>query len=124
MFGVRLHLIGLAVREIVSIFDLLGIDRSHGAIWNWMHTLSEDQSDLPTAQPPRVAVDGEQTEINSERKWLYAAINTGERPNTSASAERATASEVVHRTRATVGSESSGLFHLCFCAEWFPQRTE
>jgi putative transposase len=39
---------GLSLREIVAVFDWLGVDRSHGAIWNWTHTLSETQADLPT----------------------------------------------------------------------------
>lgn len=32
--GVRLHSMGLSVREVVAVLDLLGIDCSHGAIWN------------------------------------------------------------------------------------------
>jgi len=40
-FGVRLHTAGLSIRETVAILDLLGVDRSHGAAWNWVHTLSE-----------------------------------------------------------------------------------
>ena len=76
VFGVRLHSMGLSVREVVSVFELLGIDRSHGAIWNWTHTLSEAQSDPPTAAPSRVAVDEKQIEVDGEKKWLYAAIDT------------------------------------------------
>ncbi len=67
---------GLSVREIVSVLELLGIDRSHGAIWNWTHKLSEAQSDPPTAQPSWVAVDEKQIEVDGEKKWLYAAIDT------------------------------------------------
>ena len=44
-FEVRLHAVGLSIRETVAILDLLGVDRSHGAVWNWVHTLSEAQSD-------------------------------------------------------------------------------
>ncbi len=76
VFGVRLHSMGLSVREVVSVLDLLGVDRSHGAIWNWTHTLSEAQSDPPTATPSRVAVDEKQIEVDGEKKWLYAAIDT------------------------------------------------
>ncbi len=76
VFGVRLHSMGLSVREVVSVLELLGIDRSHGAIWNWTHTLSEAQSDPPTASPSRVAVDEKQIEVDGEKKWLYAAIDT------------------------------------------------
>jgi hypothetical protein len=50
-FGVRLHSAGLSIRETVAILDLMGVGRSHGALWNWMHTLFEAQSDPPTAQP-------------------------------------------------------------------------
>ena len=34
VFGVRLHSMGLSVREVVAGLDLLGVDRSHGAVWN------------------------------------------------------------------------------------------
>ncbi len=76
VFGVRLHSMGLSVREVVVVLELLGIDRSHGAIWNWTHKLSEEQSDPPTATPSRVAVDEKQIEVDGEKKWLYAAIDT------------------------------------------------
>src|SRR6056297_1235532 len=75
-FGVRLHSAGLSIRETVAILDLLGVDRSHGAVWNWVHTLSEAQSDPPTAEPSRVAVDEKQIKVDGEKKWLFAAIDT------------------------------------------------
>lgn len=55
---------------------LLGVDRSHGAVWDWMHKHSERQSGPPMAEPPRVAVDEKQIEIDGKEKWLYAAIIT------------------------------------------------
>jgi len=75
-FGARLHAAGLLIRETVAILELLGVDRSHGAVWNRVHTLSESQSDPPTAAPSRVAVDEKQIEVDGEKKWLYAAIDT------------------------------------------------
>lgn len=48
VFKVRLHSMGLPLREVVAVFELLNVDRSHGAIWNWTHTLAEAQSDPPT----------------------------------------------------------------------------
>ena len=45
VFGVRLHSMGLSVRKVVAVFELLGIDRWHGAIWRWTHRLAETQSD-------------------------------------------------------------------------------
>ena len=76
VFGVRLHSMGLSVREVAAVLELLGIDRSHGAVWNWTHDLAEAQADPPTAEPSRVAVDEKQIEIDGEKKWLYAAIDT------------------------------------------------
>ena len=48
-FGVRLHTAGLSMGETVAILDRLGVGRFHGAVWNWVHILSEAQSDPPTA---------------------------------------------------------------------------
>jgi putative transposase len=74
VFGVRLHAMGLSFREIVAILDWLGVDRSHGAVWNWTHTLSDEQADPSTSEPSRVAVDETQITVDGEAKWLYAAI--------------------------------------------------
>jgi len=40
-----------------------------------VHTLSEAQSDPPTAESSRVAVDEKQIEVDGEKKWLYAAVD-------------------------------------------------
>jgi len=37
---------------------------------------SEAQSDPPTAEPSRVAVDKKQITVDGEKKWLYAAVDT------------------------------------------------
>lgn len=42
----------------------LDVDRSHGAVWNWTHELSESQNDPPTAEPSRVAVDEKRIELH------------------------------------------------------------
>jgi putative transposase len=69
----------MSIRETVAILELLGVDRSHGAVWNWVHTLSETQSDPPTASPSWVAVDEKQIEVDGEKKWLCAAIDVESR---------------------------------------------
>lgn len=48
VFGVRLHSIGLSLWEVIAVFDVLGIDRSHRDVWNWTHDLAETRSDPPT----------------------------------------------------------------------------
>jgi transposase-like protein len=67
---------GLSVWEAAAVLELLGVDRSHRAVWNWTHDLADAQADPPTAQPSRVAVDEKRIEIDGEEKWLYAAIDT------------------------------------------------
>jgi hypothetical protein len=32
VFGVRLHSMGLSVQEVAAVLELLGADRSHGAV--------------------------------------------------------------------------------------------
>ncbi|ACV48016.1 transposase [Halomicrobium mukohataei DSM 12286] len=33
-FWVRLHTAGLSIKETVTISELLGVDHSHGSVWN------------------------------------------------------------------------------------------
>ena len=68
---------GLSLRKVVVVLDVLGIDRSHRAVRNWTHDLTETQSAPPTVKPLRVAIDGKQIEVDGEARWLYAAIDTG-----------------------------------------------
>lgn len=42
----------------------IDVDRSHGAVWNWTHKLSESQNDPATAEPSRVAVDEKRIELH------------------------------------------------------------
>ncbi|MFU8869049.1 MAG: IS6 family transposase, partial [Natronococcus sp.] len=57
VFAVRLHATGCSLREIRAILRLIGVKRSHQAIWDWVHRLADSVPDPPTAQPSRVAVD-------------------------------------------------------------------
>ncbi|SFS67529.1 IS6 family transposase [Halostagnicola kamekurae] len=74
-FAVRLHQTGCSLRETTTILAELGVKRSHGAVWNWVHRLADSRYDPPTATPSRVAVDETAIKINGERSWLYAAID-------------------------------------------------
>jgi transposase-like protein len=67
---------GLSVREVEGVLAWLGVDRCYQAVWNWKEKLADEQSDPPTAEPSRVAVDEKQIEVDGEEKWLYAAIDT------------------------------------------------
>ena len=61
--------------ETVAVLELPGVQRSHGAIWQWMHRLADSEPDPPTAQPSRVAVDETAVKIGIEWYWLYAAVD-------------------------------------------------
>jgi hypothetical protein len=37
-FGVRLHTAELSIGETAAILESLDVDRSHGAVWNWLQT--------------------------------------------------------------------------------------
>jgi hypothetical protein len=43
----------------------IDVDRSHGAVWNWTHKLSESQNDPATAEPSRVVVDEKRIELHN-----------------------------------------------------------
>ncbi len=75
-FAVRLHATGCSLRETKAILALFDVERSHQAIFQWVHRLSDSVSDPPTAEPSRVAVDEIAVKINGEWSWVYAAIDT------------------------------------------------
>jgi putative transposase len=74
-FAVRLHAAGLSLRETTAILELFDVNRSHGAVWSWVHRLADSVSDPPTATPSRVAVDETAVRVNGELSWVYAAID-------------------------------------------------
>ncbi|QIB76516.1 IS6 family transposase [Halogeometricum borinquense] len=74
-FAVRLHATGCSLRETKEILRLFGVERSHQAIFQWVHRVSDSVDDPPTAKPSRVAVDETAIKINGEWSWLYAAID-------------------------------------------------
>ena len=75
-FAVRLHETGCSLRETTAVLSVLGVERSHGAVWRWVHRLADSGCDPPSAQPTRVAVDETAVKINGEWSWVYAAIDT------------------------------------------------
>lgn len=70
----------LSIRAVIAVLELLGIDRSHGTIYNWTHTLSKAQSDPPTAVPLRVAVDEKQIEVDGEKKGGTLQLTSNQAP--------------------------------------------
>jgi transposase-like protein len=56
------------VREVEGILDWLGVDRCYQAVWNWKEKLADEQSDPPTAEPSRVAVDEKQIKVDGQKE--------------------------------------------------------
>ena len=42
-FAVRLHSMGLSFREVEAVFDWLGVECCHQAVWYWKETLAETE---------------------------------------------------------------------------------
>ena len=76
VFGVRLHSMGLSVREFVAVLELLGIDRSHGHFGTGGPHYQRHKAIRRRCSRRRVAVDDKQIEVGGEKKSLYAAIDT------------------------------------------------
>ncbi|PGF14455.1 IS6 family transposase [Natrinema sp. CBA1119] len=74
-FAVQLHATGCSLQETQTILRSLGVERSHQAIWHWVHRLADSVPDPPTAKPSRVAVDETVVRINGDRSWMYTAID-------------------------------------------------
>ncbi|ADB63695.1 Transposase and inactivated derivatives-like protein (plasmid) [Haloterrigena turkmenica DSM 5511] len=74
-FAIHLHQTGCSLRKTTTILASLGVERSHGVVWNWVHRLADRGHDPPTATASRVAVDETAVKINGEWSWLYAAID-------------------------------------------------
>jgi putative transposase len=57
-FAVRLHETGCSLRETTTILAELGVDRSHGPVWNWVHRLADSGCDPSTEPLSRLTASG------------------------------------------------------------------
>ena len=57
------------------MLECFGVDRSHQAIWQWVHRYADSVPDPPSAAPSRIAVDETAVQVGTEWYWLYAAID-------------------------------------------------
>ncbi|PHQ46333.1 IS6 family transposase [Halorubrum sp. C3] len=71
--GIQLHLAGLSLSNTKQYLEKLGVKRSRTAIHNWIQKADLQPAD--GASPNRVAVDETAIQIDSDRFWLYAAVD-------------------------------------------------
>ena len=71
--GIQLHLAGLSLSNTKQYLENLGVKRSRTAIHNWIQKADLQPAD--GASPNRVAVDETAIQIDSDRFWLYAAVD-------------------------------------------------
>jgi len=75
-FAVRLHATGCSLRETQAILRLFGVQRSHQAIFQWVHRVADSVSDPPEAKPNRVAV----RRIRCQNQWRVVLVVRCNRP--------------------------------------------
>jgi len=71
--GIRLHLAGLSLSNIVKELEKFGVQRSRKAIHDWVQ--KADLQPASDASPDQIAVDETVIRINGQQYWLYAAVN-------------------------------------------------
>ena len=76
--GIRLYLAGLSLLDTVSILERLGVKRHRTTVHRWIQ--KADLQPTGGADPNHVAVDETVIQLNSERYWLYAAVDPHQPP--------------------------------------------
>ena len=72
--GIHLHLAGLSLSNTKQILERLGVERSRTAIHNWVQ--KADVQPSSDAEPNHIAVDETVIQVNDQRHWLYAAVDS------------------------------------------------
>ncbi|GAB7011539.1 hypothetical protein JCM31271_34820 [Halorubrum trueperi] len=72
--GIQLHFAGISLSNTKQYLERLGVDRSRTAIHNWIQ--KADLQPANGASPNRVAVDETAIQIDSDRFWLYATVDS------------------------------------------------
>ena len=72
--GIQLHLAELSLLNTKQYLETLGVQRSRTAIHNWVLDAGlQPNSDV---NPNHVAVDETAIQVNNQRHWLYAAVDS------------------------------------------------
>ena len=72
--SIQLHLSGLSLSNTVRVLEIFGVQRARSTVHNWIH--KADLQPTPGKNPDHVAVDETVIQLNDEKYWLYAAVDT------------------------------------------------
>ena len=72
--GIRLHLAGLSLSNIISELENFGVQRSRKAVHDWVQ--KADLQPASDASPDHIALDETVIRVNGQQYWLYAAANS------------------------------------------------
>jgi putative transposase len=71
--GIRCHLSVISFRYASKFLEILGVQRSHVAIHNWVHKAELQPLSTVTADQP--AVDEKMIRLYGQEFWLYGAVD-------------------------------------------------
>jgi transposase-like protein len=71
--GIRCHLAGMSLRDASQFLGELGINRSHVAIHNWVHSAELQPASSVSAN--QLAVDEKMIRLHGLQFWLYGAVD-------------------------------------------------
>ena len=72
--GIQLHLAELSPSNTKQYLEKLGVERSRTAIHNWVQ--KAELQPTSDAALDHIAVDETVIQVNDERRWLYATVNS------------------------------------------------
>jgi len=72
--GIQLHLAGVSLSNTKQFLEKLGVERSRTAIHNWVQ--KADLQPTVEAEPNHIAIDETVIQLDGDRWWLYAAVDT------------------------------------------------
>jgi putative transposase len=113
-FAVRLHTTDCSLRDTEAVLTALDVERSHQAIFQWIHRLTDNIPDPSTEQPSRVAVD--ETAVRVKRECLGCTLN---RPRHEVDSRRCVVWTARHRSGGCISiwcrRETQSLRHRVSC---------
>ena len=71
--GIRCHLAGMSLRDASQHLEILGVDRSHVAIHDWVH--KAELQPISTVTEDQIAVDEKMIRLHGDEYWLYGAVD-------------------------------------------------